>query len=194
VLIFPLLVIFLSIVFVMPIWAGELAFPGSESEIVEAMQFRDGLFTIDGQAYESKDGRVYKIINGNHYRMRGLRVLADTDIVPKTGALILFDFGTTDIRPESLPLLEEYAKAFAGNLSQARFMICGHTDSSGDRAYNQQLSESRARSVAAYLAEHHGIDADRFDIVGYGEDRPIADNHSSGGRLKNRRVEFIRID
>ena len=178
----------------LPAHADELTFPGSEKEIVEALQFKEGIFTIDGQTYESKDGRIYKIINGNRYRMRGLRVIAETDIVPKAGALILFDVDTSTIQTESLPLLDEYGKAFADDLSQARFMICGYTDSTGDAAYNQRLSEKRAMAVATYLTERHGIDAGRFDIMGYGENHPIADNHSADGQAKNRRVEFIRIE
>jgi OOP family OmpA-OmpF porin len=69
----------------------------------------------------------------------------------------------------------------------------GHTDSVGADAYNQKLSEARARSVIAYLASR-GIDAARVTPVGYGESRPVADNRSDAGRAQNRRVVLRRTD
>lgn len=69
--------------------------------------------------------------------------------------------------------------------------VDGHTDSTGDAAYNQGLSERRAVSVARYLNSRQ-VDARRLQIIGFGESRPIADNASESGRAANRRVE-IRI-
>ncbi len=68
----------------------------------------------------------------------------------------------------------------------------GHTDSTGARDYNQQLSEERARSVANYLKSRGIVDA-RFNIIGFGEDYPIADNSTPEGRAQNRRVELTLI-
>lgn len=69
--------------------------------------------------------------------------------------------------------------------------IDGHTDSVGDGASNQALSERRAVSVARYLNSRQ-VDSRRLQVIGFGETRPIADNASDGGRAANRRVE-IRI-
>jgi outer membrane protein OmpA-like peptidoglycan-associated protein len=69
--------------------------------------------------------------------------------------------------------------------------IDGHTDSTGDPGYNQQLSERRAVSVGQYLNQR-GVDPRRLLVVGFGEGRPIADNATDFGRQQNRRVE-IRI-
>ena len=69
--------------------------------------------------------------------------------------------------------------------------VDGHTDSTGDAAYNQALSERRAVSVARYLNSRQ-VDARRLQIIGFGESRPIADNASATGRAANRRVE-VRI-
>ena len=66
------------------------------------------------------------------------------------------------------------------------------TDSTGSRDYNQQLSEKRAMSVASYLKSRNIVDA-RFEIVGFGEDYPIADNSTAEGRAQNRRVELTLI-
>ena len=64
----------------------------------------------------------------------------------------------------------------------------GHTDSIGTDAYNQDLSERRAAAVKERIAADYGIDRNRITTVGYGESRPIADNGTSEGRARNRRV------
>ena len=64
----------------------------------------------------------------------------------------------------------------------------GHTDSRGETAYNQNLSERRANTVAAKLVNDYQISASRIETIGYGEERPVADNTSAEGRAKNRRV------
>jgi outer membrane protein OmpA-like peptidoglycan-associated protein len=70
--------------------------------------------------------------------------------------------------------------------------VAGHTDSTGTDAYNQQLSERRAASVASYLGTR-GVLRDRFIEVGMGEARPIADNSTDAGRQANRRVEITLV-
>ena len=67
--------------------------------------------------------------------------------------------------------------------------VYGHADSDGDAGYNRQLSERRAVNVAQYLVRG-GNRQERFYVVGYGEERPIATNASAAGKAKNRRVEI----
>jgi outer membrane protein OmpA-like peptidoglycan-associated protein len=67
--------------------------------------------------------------------------------------------------------------------------VYGHTDSTGDDAYNFDLSQRRALSVANYLSAQ-GVDSRRFAVTGFGETRPIAKNNSEAGRAQNRRVEI----
>lgn len=81
-------------------------------------------------------------------------------------------------------VLEEFDKTIVA--------VSGHTDSTGSRDYNQQLSEKRASSVASYLKSRGIVDA-RFETVGFGEDYPIADNSTAEGRALNRRVELTLI-
>jgi outer membrane protein OmpA-like peptidoglycan-associated protein len=66
----------------------------------------------------------------------------------------------------------------------------GHTDSKGSIAYNQALSERRARAVSSYL-NSKGIAFNRLTIKGFGEEEPKYDNTLEGGREQNRRVEFL---
>jgi len=70
-----------------------------------------------------------------------------------------------------------------------RVLLEGHTDSIGAEAYNQGLSERRAKAVMQYLIKG-GVDSARLSTVGYGESRPIAPNNTKEGRAKNRRVEL----
>jgi outer membrane protein OmpA-like peptidoglycan-associated protein len=67
--------------------------------------------------------------------------------------------------------------------------VYGHTDNTGSDAYNLDLSQKRAVSVAAVLAAQ-GIDQRRFYVTGKGESEPIASNASESGRAQNRRVEI----
>ncbi len=86
-------------------------------------------------------------------------------------------------------MVEKLGKALIEvGLNRAR--VDGHTDSNGDEAYNQQLSLKRARSVADVLVSV-GMPQGNLDIRGRGEEAPIADNATSGGRAENRRVAII---
>ena len=70
-----------------------------------------------------------------------------------------------------------------------KIRIAGHTDSVGKDSYNLELSKGRAQSVTKYL-EGQGIERERIVEEWYGETKPIADNSTSEGRAKNRRVEM----
>ena len=69
----------------------------------------------------------------------------------------------------------------------------GHTDSVGDDATNQELSERRAAAVRDALLAR-GVDAARIEAVGYGATHPIADNRTESGRQKNRRIDIVLSD
>ncbi|KPA18918.1 flagellar motor protein MotB [Candidatus Magnetomorum sp. HK-1] len=70
-------------------------------------------------------------------------------------------------------------------------VIQAHTDSSGGRMANLKLSQKRADSVRHYLIDHFKIDPYRIEAVGFGEEKPIADNSTKAGRIKNRRAVAI---
>jgi len=85
-------------------------------------------------------------------------------------------------------LLNNLASA-ANQCSAYNIRIIGHTDSQGEEAYNQWLSESRANSVVAYLAKQ-GVATGRMTAQGAGEVSPVASNATREGRAQNRRIEF----
>ena len=83
--------------------------------------------------------------------------------------------------------------AVARNLNQypnTRVEVIGHTDSTGSAAYNQDLSQRRAQSVAGILSAA-GVNANRVVAVGRGASQPVASNATAEGRAQNRRVEII---
>jgi len=71
-----------------------------------------------------------------------------------------------------------------------RIRVEGHTDNTGSVKLNNALSEKRAESVKAYLAQH-GVDPRRIDVIGYGPSKPIASNSNEFGRRLNRRTEIV---
>jgi outer membrane protein OmpA-like peptidoglycan-associated protein len=72
---------------------------------------------------------------------------------------------------------------------EMRIELRGHTDNTGTRNHNQQLSDDRAKSVADYLAEH-GVERRRMTSIGFGGTLPVDNNDTPEGRARNRRVEY----
>lgn len=99
-----------------------------------------------------------------------------------------FDFDKTALKPEGKAKLDDLAEKIKG-LNLEAVISVGHTDSVGSDAYNEKLSVKRADAVKSYLAGK-GVDASKIYAEGKGEKQPVADNKSSDGRAKNRRVEI----
>lgn len=78
----------------------------------------------------------------------------------------------------------------AKNFSEFSLVIEGHTDSKGNKTKNLQLSEARAQSVLAHLAQK-GVSPSRMNAMGKGSDEPVAENKTKEGRSKNRRIEIL---
>jgi OOP family OmpA-OmpF porin len=100
---------------------------------------------------------------------------------------VLFDFNKSTLKPESDAVLQQVL-ALLQKTPALQLQVQGHTDNVGDDAYNQTLSESRAKSVMAWLTSH-GIAAARLSFKGFGKAMPVATNDTDEGRAKNRRVE-----
>jgi outer membrane protein OmpA-like peptidoglycan-associated protein len=102
---------------------------------------------------------------------------------------ILFATDSANLRPD---LLRDITAVSNNLLSypNSTIQIVGHTDNSGAAAYNQDLSERRAQSVAVAL-RNAGVPAGRIASFGRGEDQPIASNLTAEGRAQNRRVDII---
>lgn len=98
----------------------------------------------------------------------------------------LFDFDKAIVKPEGKQALDEMVSKLQGMQTEVMIAV-GHTDSVGSDAYNQKLSLSRAEAVKAYLVSK-GMTQSQVYTEGKGETQPVADNATSAGRAKNRRV------
>jgi len=103
---------------------------------------------------------------------------------------IHFDTGKATIRPESQRIIEEIATLLKEN-PELKVSIEGHTDSTGTPQGNKVLSDERAKAVLSAVAAL-GVEASRMTAVGWGQDKPVADNATEEGRAKNRRVEIVK--
>jgi len=106
-----------------------------------------------------------------------------------TLANLNFISGSADLIKNSYSELDKLITVLQENSSYL-IEINGYTDNKGEESDNLKLSEDRAQVVAEYLIEK-GIDTLRIKSTGYGSKKPIADNNTPEGRLKNRRVEFV---
>jgi outer membrane protein OmpA-like peptidoglycan-associated protein len=102
---------------------------------------------------------------------------------------IFFDFDKATLKPESYVELNKVID-FLNFHTTAKVEISGHTDNYGDDAYNQKLSENRAKAVYDYLVNTGKINPSRLSYKGYGETKPIGPNDTEEGRAKNRRTEL----
>jgi len=93
-----------------------------------------------------------------------------------------------ELQPVAVDRLKIVAEALKG--TQRTILVEGHTDSTGNKEKNLALSQARAETVRKYLVDG-GVTESQIRAVGIGPDRPIADNKTSAGRAKNRRVEVV---
>jgi outer membrane protein OmpA-like peptidoglycan-associated protein len=103
---------------------------------------------------------------------------------------IRFDVNKATLKPESMGVINEIFDLMTDH-PEIVFSVEGHTDSDGDDASNQDLSEARAQSVVNTLIRM-GIDKTRLSSKGYGESQPIDNNNTPEGKANNRRVEFVK--
>ncbi len=152
----------------------------------------DGTALVNGQSVKAeKLPPVAKV--GKFPKVESLKPVKSCGTVITLQDGVLFDFGKYDLRPEAKATLAKLATV----LNQAKVpaaQINGHTDSIGDDAFNQDLSEKRASAVATQL-KSDGVSAN-LETHGYGKTQPVADNTNAdgsdnpAGRQANRRVEI----
>lgn len=104
---------------------------------------------------------------------------------------IRFDVGKASLKAESMGPINKIFELMQ-NQADIKFSVEGHTDSDGEDATNQNLSEARAKSVMDKLIDM-GISADRLKSQGFGESVPVAENTTPEGKANNRRVEFVKF-
>jgi outer membrane protein OmpA-like peptidoglycan-associated protein len=152
-------------------------------------------------AHYGKKGRnlwAYLIDHGTEYSIRIGKEAVTEQMATTLSATchvalvgVLFDFNKSTLQPASDGILTQVSTLMKANPS-LNVEIQGHTDNVGADAYNQTLSEARARSVVTWLTQHQ-VSAARLTARGYGKTEPVADNNSDEGRMRNRRVEIADL-
>jgi peptidoglycan-associated lipoprotein len=104
---------------------------------------------------------------------------------------VYFDYDKSELRGDARSALDAKLPALRANPS-VRIRIEGHTDERGSDAYNMALGQQRAARARAYLVAN-GIDAERIDIVSFGEERPVCTGHEETCWTRNRRDQFVVI-
>ena len=111
-----------------------------------------------------------------------------SELIVRMPEAILFATDSASLNPQlrsDLFVLSESLNKYPNSI----VTVTGHTDNTGSAAYNQDLSERRAQSVASVLRSG-GVASGRLNVVGAGESRPIATNQTAEGRAQNRRVDI----
>lgn len=129
-----------------------------------------------------------------------LNVVVDADGCPREISMddalrmelrVFFDNDKTVIKDQYKPEIQKVAEKM-NEYPNSTASIEGHASKTGPSArYNQRLSEARANAVKSMLVNQFGVAPQRISTVGYGYDRPIADNNTAEGRAMNRRVYAI---
>ncbi|MFH0735630.1 MAG: OmpA family protein [bacterium] len=135
-------------------------------------------------------------VNDNVEVTRGTDPLDSSDDVIKVGVPMIlegitFKSGSADITPESEVSLQKALRTLNG-YPELIVVVNGYTDNVGGKKSNIKLSQRRADSVKDWLVKN-GIDVARLTTKGYGPANPIAPNTTNEGKLKNRRIEFVRV-
>ncbi len=163
------------------LWESELRVGMAEAETGEAqyrarreVERREKIKALE-DLFTAEEGIVMMTPSGDvRARLSGLK----------------FASGSAWLNPEYDPLLDKLVLVVQA-VPGGRLTVEGHTDDSGVRAANQDLSEERARRVAVALAERLAVPVDSLTVVGVGPDQPVAPNSSAAGRALNRRIEIL---
>ena len=159
--------------------AGEAAIRATEQG--KTVRIIDGISIVGGEAGV---GAALAALDDNPSLAACQKAFTDT----MQGRNVQFRIGSATILPASAELLNAVS-AVATTCSAYNIEIGGHTDSVGDNASNQRLSQRRAASVRAFL-ENGGVGVDNITAVGYGETQPIDTSGTRAGDALNRRTEF----
>jgi outer membrane protein OmpA-like peptidoglycan-associated protein len=145
----------------------------SQAGIAEAKSSADAAMAKAGEAEKAAKGKLVYTLTVSNDKVQ-------------------FPFAKSELSDEAKALIDDEIGPLVQKNAGVWFEIEGHTDSTGDAAYNMVLGEERAMAVRDYLAKAHGIALSRLEVISYGEDEPVADNNTRDGRAQNRRV-VIRV-
>lgn len=150
------------------------------------------LDTVDKCPLEAEDRDNFEDTDGCPEEGSGMVSIVGKKIVLTDKIYFQTALDVIDLK-RSKPILDQMSELLINNPWMTKVEIQGHTDDRGNDAYNQDLSQRRAASVAKFLIAV-GVAESRLIYVGYGENKPVKSNDSNAGRSANRRVEFVIIE
>jgi len=160
-----------------------------------------GCFQLKKNGKESKI-MISEFVNGNQFKLQVLEMDAMVQEITANAMLealntngsialnILFDTGKSTIKSESFPIVDQIFEMMNG-ATDLKISIEGHTDNVGDIASNKTLSQNRSKAVMDALVAK-GVDKTRMSSLGWGQEKPVADNATDEGKTQNRRVEIVK--
>jgi len=134
------------------------------------------------------------VTRGISRRTRGISIQGDQPPAEENtvNLTVNFEFNSAKLTNDGMISLDALGKALSDpELKNDRFRIAGHTDAVGSDSYNQKLSEARAIAVRAYLAQAHQLDANNFEVIGYGKTQLYDPNDPTAAI--NRRVQITKL-
>jgi outer membrane protein OmpA-like peptidoglycan-associated protein len=140
---------------------------------------------------------VEAAVNGADFQSAKTMFVTDPEVVEEEGLTVVrfpavnFGYNNAALKASSFAVLKKIAALLNNSPSGSRFRVEGHTDSSGTKKQNLELSRQRAESVRDYLSGVEGFDSARFTVLGFADEQPSAPNDTEENRAKNRRVEII---
>jgi outer membrane protein OmpA-like peptidoglycan-associated protein len=99
-----------------------------------------------------------------------------------------FRLGKSELPEDATSAIDTMVNQLKTDAKAVWVEIEGHTDSTGNKTYNEQLGLARAEAVKRYLYEKHQVPLHKINVISYGEDKPVAPNNTRAGRAQNRRV------
>jgi OOP family OmpA-OmpF porin len=147
----------------------------ADQHALAAGQAADAANTSAVEAYNRVDTLSGVVANLDNYK-------------PLSAVSVTFGFDKSTLTAANRTHLDQVAASLS-NVRGYILEVTGGTDSTGDAAYNYQLSQRRADAVVNYLAAKYGIPPHKFYLIGIGKDQEVADNKTAAGRALNRRVE-----
>lgn len=150
-----------------------------------------GLLTTEEILIARTQRKIMDVLEKKKMTGTAVVVQDDSGLIIRLQNAGIFETGADKMTPESYDLLKSVGGLISGMPNQIR--VEGHTDNQlpGKYGSNWELSSARASYVARWLIQEEHLDPKRVSVTGYGEYRPIADNATPEGRMKNRRVDII---
>ena len=176
---------------------------GISGDLSDSMEFRAGYQHFVGLDDESYNDDVVTI--GLNWHLGRTKVApvpvaqmtpqpesvpAMKEVVDSYELLVQFDFDKYEIKSAYKPQFDKIAQTL-NESADISITVEGHTCWLGTDSYNLSLSDQRAAAVKEMLVQDYAVPADRINVVGFGESRPIADNNTQAGREENRRAVAV---